>query len=383
MEGTEGGEKSRRGDPPPKAHPEYHVDNLKLRKRKTTEALVLVRHLEYAPEGYLTFSCRLSSISPSSPVTVRNPGPIRTSSLRLAPMSPFPPPTSLSSCARPRWYHCWSSLLQGWGGAWLDHYVRRAGGMIEHLGDRKRKRDSLEKRSFHPFIVERCLAMILQIAIALLIITHGLYLRIVSAHTLIASVLGGPLYFWIAFAVSTSLECLPHTPTSIVRSTLWKKTIRYAFITGATFTGVPPYKCLPWSLMLAALHHVWEVIGCQVTQEPMSTEPLASLPPLFSALARVEPTSEGFLPMLKQFLRSKGEHKLLAQMEGPTAVYVADILDKVREHRAVASCEAWADFHVVFVRASVLPPSGILQAHPPPPALTLRVVGGIAYLLQV
>ena len=71
----------------------------------------------------------------------------------------------------------------------------------------------------------------------------------------------------------------------------------------------------------------------------MPATPPVSLPPIFSTLARVDPNSEEFLPILGLFLQDKGEHKLLAQLEGSAAVYVADILDKVRNHWGVASHE--------------------------------------------
>ena len=68
--------------------------------------------------------------------------------------------------------------------------------------------------------------------------------------------------------------------------------------------------------------------------------PSVFLPPLFSSLARVDPNSIEFRSILKQFLQSKEEHKLLTQLEGLAAVYVADILDKVRNHCATAPREA-------------------------------------------
>jgi len=67
--------------------------------------------------------------------------------------------------------------------------------------------------------------------------------------------------------------------------------------------------------------------------------PSVFLPPLFSSLARVDPNSIEFRSILKQFLQSKEEHKVLAQLEGLAAVYVADILDKVCNHCATAPRE--------------------------------------------
>jgi len=86
------------------------------------------------------------------------------------------------------------------------------------------------------------------------------------------------------------------------------------------------------------------------------TTPPVSLPPIFSTLPRVDPNSEEFLPILGLFIQNKGEHKLLARLKGSAAVYVADILDKVSNHRAVGSHETWADFRVAFGCASYFPP---------------------------
>ncbi|KAF9653302.1 kinase-like protein [Thelephora ganbajun] len=51
--------------------------------------------------------------------------------------------------------------------------------------------------------------------------------------------------------------------------------------------------------------------------------------PLFSALERVEPSSEAFLPTLDRFLASKGEHELLQQLEGSAAIHASDVLEKL------------------------------------------------------
>lgn len=119
------------------------------------------------------------------------------------------------------------------------------------------------------------------------------------------------------------------------------------------------------------------------TLPPALTTPPTSLPPIFSTLATVDPNSEEFLPTLGLFLQNKGEHKLLEQLEGSAAVYVADILDKVRNYWAAESRETLADLRVVFGCGSAFLPSKILQKHPLPPAVTMWVVGGVAHLLHV
>ena len=103
--------------------------------------------------------------------------------------------------------------------------------------------------------------------------------------------------------------------------------------------------------------------------------------PFLSALERVEPSSDDFLSTLDQFLRSKEEHRLLAQLRRSAAVDVANILDKVRD-KPVVTRESWADFRVDGAYTHIFPPRRP-QAHHPPPTVTLWVVGGIAHLLHV
>ena len=117
--------------------------------------------------------------------------------------------------------------------------------------------------------------------------------------------------------------------------------------------------------------------------QPMLATPPVSLPPVFSALARAEPDSQVFLPILETFLRSTREHELLTQLEGSAAVYVADVLDKVRNHFQAVSCESRAKFRAVFGCPSVLLSPRMVQAHPPRTALIMRVVWGVAHLLHV
>lgn len=57
--------------------------------------------------------------------------------------------------------------------------------------------------------------------------------------------------------------------------------------------------------------------------------PMPPLSRLSSALKRMKPGSDVFLPMLELFLRSKKERKLLEQLEGLAAVHAADVLEKV------------------------------------------------------
>jgi len=72
---------------------------------------------------------------------------------------------------------------------------------------------------------------------------------------------------------------------------------------------------------------------------PVPLSMAMSLPPIFLTMASTDINSKDFLSILKRLLRSKGEHKLLAQLEGPTAIYVADILDNVGDHWTAASHE--------------------------------------------
>jgi hypothetical protein len=115
----------------------------------------------------------------------------------------------------------------------------------------------------------------------------------------------------------------------------------------------------------------------------MLATPQMPLPRLFSTLAKMDPSSKDFLPTLDLFLRSKEERELLVQLEGSTAVYAANILDMVRSQAAVPH-DDWTDFCAAYgyIICVSLPP-GISQAHPPPHAIALRVVGGITYLLRV
>ena len=189
------------------------------------------------------------------------------------------------------------------GGSWLDRWLLGADrSALVHCRDHQRKRDSLEKRPLHPFVIERLLGGILQFAIAVLL--HcGIRRDIASAST---SILGCPLYLGIVVAAKALYECSSKTPVSIGQSTLWKGTGSHAvaLYPVLVIAGAPLYKFLPWSLLFAALRQMWEVIPYQVAYG------LLWLPPL-------------------------------AQLERPTAVYVVDILDKVRDCQTAASHRAW------------------------------------------
>lgn len=111
----------------------------------------------------------------------------------------------------------------------------------------------------------------------------------------------------------------------------------------------------------------------------MSTTLSMPLTLLLSVLSMVEPGSGVFLLMLEAFLQSKEEHRLLRQLRGPDAAYVADTLDKVRK-RATVSHEIQADVRIDY--GCTFQPSGIPQAYSPSLTVTLRVVGGIAFLLH-
>lgn len=253
-------------------------------------------------------------------------------------------------------------------GQWLDHCLRNSGALtIERCGECQR---SLEGRPFSFFIIERLTAVILQTAIMLLLLTCGLYQDIVSVNTSIAGALGVSLYFGLAIACTTLCERPSQTHASIAQRTLLQRIKLHTTIAVLVAHVTGSYQLSFFSPMVAILHHTWEFILYQGIhtlprlqpnpQEPMFTTPPMSLSPLFSALARVEPTSKEFLPRLKQFLRSEGECELLVRLEKPAAVYVADVLDKVRDHRAADPRKTWADFCIAFVCASALPPSRIL-----------------------
>ena len=288
-------------------------------------------------------------------------------------------------------------------------FLRNVGGAaIEHPGDRQRTRDNLGKSSFSSIQTERFLAAILQIAIMFLLGVCGTHEHIVSLNISVASVLGDPLYLKIFVAGMTLYRCSFKAPISLAQRYLCKAGHNIAAALLPIVTTGLSMSSLPWSLVLAAprrmrgavvyqvIHTLWfppperrhhsQIVSPPIvqsnTQEPIFAAPLVSLPPLFLALARVKPTSREFPPMLELFLRSK-EHKLLARLEKSTAVCVADVLDEVRNHRTAASFKARADFHVVFTRASAFLSPRTLEAHPPPPAVTLRVVGGIANILHV
>ena len=140
--------------------------------------------------------------------------------------------------------------------------------MIERCGDRQLKHDALKKWPFHLFI--ESLPVMLQIA--LLLLACGLCQHMVSVNTSVAIVLttftalGVLFYLGIIIAGTVSYECPFQTPASTTLCGLWKKvgpqistTLLPVMVASASF-----FKHLPWSLVLATMHHMWEVILCQV-----------------------------------------------------------------------------------------------------------------------
>ena len=155
------------------------------------------------------------------------------------------------------------------GKQWLNRYLRNAGGsMIERCGDRQLKYDGLKKWPFHLFI--ESLPVMLQIALLLLacgLCKHMASVNIPVAIVLITlTVLGVLFYLGIIIAGTVSYECPFQTPVSTALHSLWKKIgpqmtapILHVITTGASW-----FKHLPWQLVLATLHHMWEVTLCQV-----------------------------------------------------------------------------------------------------------------------
>ena len=145
------------------------------------------------------------------------------------------------------------------GKQWLNRYLRHEGGsMIERSGDRQRKCDGLDKWPFHFFV--ESLPVMLQIA--LLLLACGLCKHMASINTTVAGVLialtalGVIFYIGIVIVGTTSYACPFQTPASTTLRRLWKKFGHYVT------TALLPVIVAGTSL-LAALHHMWEVILCQ------------------------------------------------------------------------------------------------------------------------
>jgi len=146
------------------------------------------------------------------------------------------------------------------GKQWLNRYLRNVGGsMIERSGDRQRKCDGLNKWPFHLFV--ESLPVMLQIA--LLLLACGLCKHMASVNTSVAGVLitltalGVLFYIGIVIVGTTSYDCPFQTPVSTGLQSLWNRFGH--LVTPALLPIVGTGRSL-----LVALHHVWEVILCQV-----------------------------------------------------------------------------------------------------------------------
>lgn len=95
-----------------------------------------------------------------------------------------------------------------------------------------------------------------------------------------------------------------------------------------------------------------------------------------------EPDHPSFMPILSTFLRQKEEHRRLERLDRLHALQAADALEKVRDLR-LDSHEACADLCQGCQRVEALRLTRIPQAYPSAPKITLRVVGGITYLLYI
>ena len=150
------------------------------------------------------------------------------------------------------------------GKQWLNRYLRHAGGStIERCGDRQRKCDGLKKWPFHLFV--ESLPLMLQAA--LLLLACGLCKRMSSINTPIASilitltVLGVVFYVGIVIVGASSYECPFQTPVSTALRSVWKTTKPY--IT-STLRSISSRTTSLWLLVMATLHHMWEIIQCYI-----------------------------------------------------------------------------------------------------------------------
>jgi len=159
------------------------------------------------------------------------------------------------------------------GKQWLNRYLRNTGGStIERCGDRQRKCDGLKKWPFHFFV--ESLPLMLQVALFLL--ASGLYQHMWSINTSVAgvlialTVLGVLFYLGIVIVGTSSYECPFQTPLSVTLRSIWKKAGPH--ITATFFHVIAPgtslykhlYKHLPRLSALTTLHHLWEIIQCQI-----------------------------------------------------------------------------------------------------------------------
>jgi len=151
------------------------------------------------------------------------------------------------------------------GKQWLNRYLRNAGGStIERCGDRQRKCDGLEKWPFHFFV--ESLPIMLQVA--LLLLACGLCKHMASVNASIAgvlitlTVLGVLFYLGIVVVGTSSYECPFQTPISFALRSVWKTAKPH--ITTTLYPALSTSMSLLWSPVLATLHHLWEVIQCQI-----------------------------------------------------------------------------------------------------------------------
>ena len=153
------------------------------------------------------------------------------------------------------------------GKQWLNRYLRNTGGStIERCGDRQRKCDGLKKWPFHFFV--ESLPVMLQAA--LLLLACGLCKHMASINTPVAgvlitlTVLGVLFYLGIVVVGTTSYECPFQTPLSVALRSVWKATKPHVT---TTFYPILVFSVsLLWSPVLAALHHPWEAIQCQIVR---------------------------------------------------------------------------------------------------------------------
>ena len=182
------------------------------------------------------------------------------------------------------------------GKQWLNRYLRNAGGsMIERCGDRQRKCDGLQKWHFHLFV--ESLPVILQVS--LLLLALGLYEHMRTINTsigyilIILTMLGIMVYIVIVIAGASSYECPFQTPASTALCTLWEKTgphITAALLPIIAVGGSLP-KILPWPLVLAALHHMREVMLRQIRRVLLWLPPVEiGHPPHNPSLPTAQPT---------------------------------------------------------------------------------------------
>jgi len=104
--------------------------------------------------------------------------------------------------------------------------------------------------------------------VALLLLACGLCKHMASVNTSVAgvlitfTVLGVLFYLGIVVVGTSSYECPFQTPMSVALRSIWKTTKPH--ITATLHPVLYTSMSLLWSPVLATLHHLWEVIQCQV-----------------------------------------------------------------------------------------------------------------------